>query len=89
MIAPESLRTGIHFLGENIAAALQLGDMSYVSGEVDWLKVLLQFHEAEPEQLIHFMETYSAAVNKNINGQGKPIFDWFSAEVDRLRMDSK
>jgi hypothetical protein len=83
--APDDIQTGIHFLGENISAALQLGDMSYVSGEVAWLKVLLQFHEAQPEQLIHFMEAYSEAVNKNINGQGKPIFEWFAAEVEKLR----
>lgn len=84
-MAPDNIKTGIHFLGENITAALQLGDMSLVSSEVEWLKVLLQFHEAQPEQLIHFMETYSAAVNKNINGQGEPIFEWFAAEVEKLR----
>jgi len=84
-IAPDNIKTGIHFLGENIAAALQLGDMSYVSREMEWLKVLLQYHESEPAQLIHFMETYSAAVSKNINGQGKPVFEWLAAEVEKLR----
>ena len=69
----------------NIIAALQLGDMSYVSTEVEWLKVLLQFHEAQPQQLIHFMQAYSDAVNKSINGQGKPIFEWLSAEVEKLK----
>jgi hypothetical protein len=87
-ISPDSIQTGIHFLGENITAALQLGDMSYVSAEVDWLRVLLQFHEAQPEQLIHFMQAYSEAVNQNINGQGKPIFEWFAAEVEKLRTGS-
>jgi methanogenic corrinoid protein MtbC1 len=87
-IAPDDIQTGIHFLGENIRAALQLGDMAYVSSEVDWLKTLLQFHESDPQQLIHFMQAYSDAVNKNINGQGKPIFEWFASEVERLRMGS-
>ena len=84
-ISPDTIKTGIQFLGENIAAALQLGDMSYVSSEVEWLRVLLQFHQAQPEQLISFMETYAAAVNENINGQGKPIFEWIAAEVEKLR----
>ena len=84
-IAPDDIRTGIHFLGENITAALQLGDMSYVSSEVDWLKSLLQFHEAQPQQLIHFMQAYSEAVNKNINGQGEPIFEWLAVEAEKLR----
>jgi methanogenic corrinoid protein MtbC1 len=88
-LAPDSIKTGIYFLGENIAAALQLGDMSYVSGEVEWLKVLLQFHEARPEQLIHFMQAYSEAVNRSINGQGKPIFEWFAAETEKLRTGSR
>lgn len=84
-ISPEDIKTGIHFLGENITAALQLGDMSYVSTEVEWLRSLLNAYETPPEQLIQFMETYSQAVDKNINGQGKPISEWFSAEVEKLR----
>jgi hypothetical protein len=87
-ISPESIQTGIYFLGENISAALQLGDMTYVSAEVAWLKVLLQSHEAQPEQLIHFLQAYSKAVNHNINGQGKPIFEWFAAEVENLQAGS-
>ena len=83
--APDDLHTGIHFLGENITAALQLGDISYVSGEVEWLKVLLQFHEVQPQQLIHFMQAYSEAVNKNINEQGNPVYEWFAAEVEKLQ----
>jgi MerR family transcriptional regulator, light-induced transcriptional regulator len=84
LISPENMKTGIDFLGDNITAALQLGDMSHVSTEVDWLKTLLQAYETDPRQLIHFMETYSTAVNKNINGQGRPIFQWLAAEVEKL-----
>jgi methanogenic corrinoid protein MtbC1 len=85
-IAPEDIKTGIHFLGENLTAALQLGDTSYVSTEVDWLKVLLKTHATDPQHLIHFMETYSQAVNQNINGQGKPIFEWLANEVEKLKV---
>jgi methanogenic corrinoid protein MtbC1 len=84
-ISTEDIETGVHFLSENIAAALQLGNMSYVSAEVDWLKTLLETHTSQPEQLIHFMETYSHAVDKNIDGQGKPIFEWFNAEIQKLK----
>ena len=87
-ISPDNIQTGIHFLGENIRVALQLGDMSYVSTEVDWLKALLHFHEAQPQQLIHFMQAYSEAVIQNLNGQGKPIIEWFAAEVEKLRVGS-
>jgi hypothetical protein len=52
---------------------------------VEWLKVLLQSHETPPQQLIHFMESYSQAVDKNINGQGKPIFEWLDSEIQNLK----
>ena len=84
-ISPEDMNIGIHFLGENITAALQLGDMSYISAEVDWLRSLLQSYDTPPQQLIHFMEVYSQAVDRNINGQGQPIFEWLASEVEKLK----
>jgi MerR family transcriptional regulator, light-induced transcriptional regulator len=86
-ITSGDLETGIQFLGENITAALQLGDMSYVSREIEWLKTLLRYHEAQPERLINFMQAYSEAVNRNINAQGKPISTWFAAEVEKLKRE--
>ena len=83
-ISPEDIETGIHFLGENITAALQLGDMSHVSAEIDWLQGLLRAHGSSESQLAYFMQVYSNAIEKNINGQGKPIFEWIEAEIQRL-----
>jgi len=77
----EGLNTGIQFLGDNISAALQLGDMALVTDEMEWLKTLLQSHERPPEELAYFMETYSQAVDKHINGQGAPIKTWLNAQA--------
>lgn len=84
-ISPEDIDTGIHFLGENITAALQLGDMSHVSAELDWLQGLLRSHGSSEDQLVRFMQTYSNAIDRSINGQGKPIFEWINAETQRLQ----
>ena len=84
-ISPDDINTGIHFLGDHIIAALQLGDMSHVSSEIDWLRMLLASHATHPEQLALFMETYAQAVDKNINGQGKPIFEWLDSEIQKLK----
>jgi hypothetical protein len=78
------METGIHFLGENIMAALQLGDMGHVSAEIDWLKGLLRLHGTSESQLAYFLQAYSNAVDKNINGQGTPIFEWLASEIHRL-----
>jgi methanogenic corrinoid protein MtbC1 len=84
-ISPEDIETGIGFLGENIMAALQLGDMAHVSAEIDWLKGLLRSHGVSEGQLTYFMQAYSNAVDRNIDGQGRPILAWFEAEIQRLQ----
>ncbi len=80
-ISPEGLNTGIQFLGDNIAAALQLGDMAHASEEIEWLKVLLQSHQRPPQELASFIETYSQAVDKHINGSGEPIKVWLNMQA--------
>jgi hypothetical protein len=82
-IRSEELNTGIQFLGDNITAALQLGDMEYVTDEMVWLKTLLQSHQRPPQELAHFMENYSRAVDKHINGQGELIKVWLKTQASR------
>ena len=89
MIAPlhlnaEGVNTGIHFLGDNIAAALSLGDMSYVSQELDWLKTLMHAHNRPPQELADFMKNYSDAVDKHINGVGAPIKAWLQDQARQV-----
>lgn len=77
----EGIDTGIHFLGDNIAAALQLGDMENATKEMEWVKVLLQSHKRPSQELAYFIETYSQAVDKHINGQGAPIKAWLKEQA--------
>ena len=80
----EEIQTGIHFLGDNIAAALQLGDLNYVSDEMTWIKYLLRAHKRPSEELVSFMGAYANAVDKHINGSGKPILAWLRQETKKL-----
>ncbi len=80
-INPESLHTGIQFLGDNITSALQLGNMEHVTEEIEWLKVLLRSHQRPAEELVYFMEAYSQAVDKHIHGQGDPIKAWLRTQA--------
>lgn len=83
-ISPEDIETAIHFLGDNILAALQLGNLDHVSTEIDWLKGFLRSHGASEDQLVYFLKAYLNAADKNINGEGRPIFEWFETEIQRL-----
>jgi MerR family transcriptional regulator, light-induced transcriptional regulator len=81
-ISPEELNNGIHFLGNNIAAALQLGDMEHVTEEMDWLKTLLKAYSRPPQVLSYFMKSYSNAIDEHINGQGDPIKHWLKNYIE-------
>lgn len=84
-ISSEDYQTGIHHLGDNIAAALALGNINYVSDEMDWVKYLLHAY-AQPEQgLVDFINAYAKAIDKHINGSGRPIYDWLKAETQKLK----
>jgi len=83
-ISPNDIATGIQFLGDHITAALQLGDMSHVSSEIDWLRMLLSSHATNPEQLAQFMDIYAQSVDKAINEQGKPVTDWLNSEIKKI-----
>ena len=80
----EGFDTGIQFLGNNIAAALQLGNMEHVTMEMEWVKVLLQSYQRPPSELANFMNSYSQAVDKHINGQGNPIKNWLKEQASNV-----
>jgi len=72
----ESLQTSTQFLGDNLIAALQLGDLSFMDGEIDWVRSLLKSNNI-PEQVLNaYMQLFTDAVAQNINGAGKPIANW-------------
>ncbi len=83
-ISSEDYQTGIHFLGDNIVAALALGNMNYVSDEMDWIKYLLHAYNQPEEELVKFMDAYAKAVDKHINGSGAPIKQWLANESAKL-----
>jgi DNA-binding transcriptional MerR regulator len=84
-IKPEDLNTGIQFLGDNIAAALQLGSMDYITHEVDWLKDLVKHHQRPMASLSDFMHIYGQAVDKHIREHGRPIKAWLNLQGQDIR----
>ena len=72
----ESMEASTQFLGDNLIAALQLGDLALMDGEIDWVRSLLKSNNI-PEQVLNaYMRLFADAVSQNINGAGKPITNW-------------
>ena len=88
-VSPANLMTGMVHLGNNIAAALQLGDINYVSGEMEWVKNLVMQRNHPVGVLADFMTGYAQAINEHINGSGRPILEWLSSEVNKLQSSRK
>jgi len=74
----EAIDTSTQFLGDNIIAALQLGDLSLIDGEIDWVKSLLKSNNIPEQALGMYMQLYADAVLENINGAGKPVTAWLN-----------
>lgn len=84
-IEADNLNTGVQFLGDNILAALQLGDINFVSNEMDWVKTIMQSHNRPSSELANFMKMYSQAVDKHINGRGEPIKRWLKDQAESIQ----
>ena len=73
-----AMKTATEFLGRNIMAALQLGEISLVDDELDWVKTLIKSNHVPEVALIEYIKLYAKAVNANINGSGKFVSDWLN-----------
>jgi len=82
---PEVFDIGIRFLGDNIAAALQLGNMENVTAEMDWAKTLMQSRKGSFKEITYFMEAYLQAVDKHINGSGAVIKNWLKIQAQSVK----
>ncbi len=71
-----SMKTATEFLGDNILASLQLGDIKLVNSEIEWVRSLLKANHIPEQALGSYMKMYAEAVSASINGAGKPITQW-------------
>jgi len=66
-------------LTRSIHAALQLGDMGLMSGEMEWIQGLLHNFEIPQEFLSLFLFGYRNAAHDLLSTDGKPVLDWLDS----------
>lgn len=74
------------FMGDNILAALQLGDIGYLNSEIDWLNVMLKAQNQARNVVYDYLEYYSAAVSRQLGSQAAPISGWLQEHIRIGRM---
>lgn len=68
-------------MGDNIIAALRLGSVSYLDGEIDWLKMLLVSYNLPENLLKDYLRTYLGAINQHLNGSAALLAGWFEQQL--------
>ncbi len=76
--------TANHFLGNTLAAALELGDISYTSTDIHWLANLLIEREISITVLPFFLSLYAQAVREVLGEEARPIFEWLVLESQKF-----
>ncbi|MCX6078348.1 MAG: MerR family transcriptional regulator [Chloroflexi bacterium] len=69
------------YMGDNIIAALDLGSMTYLDGELDWLKVLLDGQHLPGNLLVDYLEMYSEVLDQHLAGQVYPVSEWIKLQL--------
>lgn len=71
-------------LGDNIQAALALGDIYLMNQNLEWVHgLLMNFHYRMPQEVMEpYMAAYQKAVQTHLDQTGKPIIDWFTHTTD-------
>ncbi len=69
------------YLGRDISAALNFGDMSLLSEEITWIQSLLENYNVPKERLFEYLAHYRKAVETYMEEDGKPILQWLDEVV--------
>lgn len=81
----EYLDTANHFLGDTLTAALELGNISYLSTDIDWLINLLIEHNTSVAMLPIFFSVYAQATRDILGDDGQPIHQWLALQAQKLK----
>ena len=78
------LDTANHFLGNTLLAALELGDISYASTDINWLTHLLAERNISLSVLPFFLSLYAQATQDVLGEEGRILYDWLMTESQKF-----
>ncbi|MBT3338875.1 MAG: MerR family transcriptional regulator [Anaerolineae bacterium] len=68
-------------LSANIAAALYLGDINFLSPELSWVKRLLTYRQMKKVSLERYIQAYANTLQEVIGEEAAPLINWLMAEA--------
>lgn len=70
-----------HFMGNNLAAVLRLGEMAYLDGEINWLTHFLRTQNIPLQFLHEYFNLYLDVLHQQLGERGGPIIGWFEHQL--------
>ncbi len=70
------LVTANQFMGNDLIAALQLGDVSYIDSELDWLTAMIKGNQLDLKVLSFYLRAYASALEQHLGAAGQPVVEW-------------
>lgn len=77
---PAYLETANRYMGNNIAAALQLGNIAYLDSELEWLHQMLVSHRRETQTVREYLAYYTEALERNLHPQASFVISWMKTK---------
>jgi DNA-binding transcriptional MerR regulator len=81
-IAPQHYALAHQELAANIDAALGLGDMGFLSTDIEWVAGLLKHHQVPAGTLYGYLAAYYQAAREQLDDRGQPILAWLARLVN-------
>jgi hypothetical protein len=81
-MALEDMHVANHFMGENITAALRLGDMAYMDGETTWLVSFLTAQQSPLHFVPAYFGVYRDVVAAQLGEHAYLIVNWLERQIE-------
>ena len=71
------------FLGNNIIAALQLGNLHFIDSELDWLDTIIRVNQLPTQIVSEYLRLYAGSLKKHMAEDGKAIVTWLEKQYEQ------
>jgi DNA-binding transcriptional MerR regulator len=73
----------LHF-GNTLVAALDLGNVAFIEGDLDWIRNLIPSHGAPAESLRMYLTAFSQEIHERMGRTSAEVVDWLEAYISRM-----
>jgi len=78
------LNEGNRFFGNELYAALRLGDPDYMEADLEWVRNMLAARQISPERINPYLIAYRDALNEVIGTRSADVTSWLDARISGL-----